>query len=105
MPRIHTISLPYSVLFHKELWGAICSLSDFELLLSSFVSFFFQKKFPKVMRQGLEEMLQFDKKPDERMRVYTYENAVKRCYTLLFYCLTITLNVDSSKNIVYAAAV
>lgn len=36
------------------------------------------------MRQGLDEMLQFDKKPEEKMRVYTYEDAVKRFYTFLF---------------------
>lgn len=36
------------------------------------------------MRQGLDEMLQFDKKSEEKMRVYTYEDAVKRFYTFLF---------------------
>lgn len=53
-------------------------VSNFELPLSSFVSVFLQKEVPKLMRQGLDEMLQFDKKPEEKMRVYTYENAVKR---------------------------
>lgn len=37
------------------------------------------------MRQGIEEIIQFDKKPKEKIRVYTYENAVKRwnIYVLL----------------------
>lgn len=50
---------------------------SFSLCLS--FSFFFQKEMPDVMRQGMDEMIRFDKKP-EKMRVYTYENAVKRCF-------------------------
>lgn len=45
------------------------------------VSFLLQKELPDVMRQGIDEIIQFDKKPEEKMRVYAYENAVKRCYT------------------------
>ncbi|TKS68068.1 Serine hydrolase-like protein [Collichthys lucidus] len=37
------------------------------------------KELPKVMRQGFEEMLQFEKRTEEKKtRVYTYENAVER---------------------------
>uniref|UniRef100_H3CIY8 Serine hydrolase like n=1 Tax=Tetraodon nigroviridis TaxID=99883 RepID=H3CIY8_TETNG len=36
------------------------------------------KDLPDKMRQGIEEIIQFDKKPKEKIRVYTYENAVKR---------------------------
>ncbi|XP_044047214.1 serine hydrolase-like protein isoform X6 [Siniperca chuatsi] len=32
----------------------------------------------KVMRQGMDEMLQFEKKTEEKKRVYTYEKAVER---------------------------
>lgn len=57
---------------------------QFTLVSNCSVSVFLQKEVPKVMRQGLDEMLQFDKKPEEKMRVYTYEDAVKRFYTFLF---------------------
>ncbi|XP_038569563.1 serine hydrolase-like protein isoform X1 [Micropterus salmoides] len=33
---------------------------------------------PKVMRQGMDEMLQFEKKTEEKTRVYTYAKAVER---------------------------
>uniref|UniRef100_A0A671YJD1 Serine hydrolase like n=1 Tax=Sparus aurata TaxID=8175 RepID=A0A671YJD1_SPAAU len=37
------------------------------------------KEIPKVVRQGFEELLQYEKKPEEKKtRVYTYENAVER---------------------------
>lgn len=37
------------------------------------------------MRQGIEEMLQFEKRTEEKKtRVYTYENAVERCYICIF---------------------
>ncbi|XP_070768293.1 serine hydrolase-like protein [Enoplosus armatus] len=32
----------------------------------------------KVMRQGMDEMLQYDKKTEEKKRVYTYEKAAER---------------------------
>lgn len=35
-----------------------------------------------MMRQGMEEIIQFDKRPEEKTRVYTYENAVKRCWSV-----------------------
>lgn len=57
---------------------------QFTLVSNCSASVFLQKEVPKVMRQGLDEMLQFDKKPEEKMRVYTYEDAVKRFYTFLF---------------------
>ncbi|TNM86047.1 hypothetical protein fugu_008318 [Takifugu bimaculatus] len=36
------------------------------------------KELPDVMRRGMDEIIQFDKRPEEKTRVYTYENAVKR---------------------------
>uniref|UniRef100_A0A671YHP6 Serine hydrolase like n=1 Tax=Sparus aurata TaxID=8175 RepID=A0A671YHP6_SPAAU len=33
---------------------------------------------PKVMRQGMDEMLQYEKKTEEKKRVYTYEKAAER---------------------------
>lgn len=60
------------------LWVSSNNLLDISAL------FFLQEALPELMRQGLDEMLQFDKKPEEKMKVYTYENAVKRFNTLLF---------------------
>uniref|UniRef100_A0A3B4HCY5 Serine hydrolase-like protein n=1 Tax=Pundamilia nyererei TaxID=303518 RepID=A0A3B4HCY5_9CICH len=37
-----------------------------------------QKEMPKVIRQGFEEMLLFEKTMEEKKRVYTYEKAVER---------------------------
>ncbi|XP_029297232.1 serine hydrolase-like protein [Cottoperca gobio] len=37
-----------------------------------------QNEISKVMRQGMDEMLQYEKKPEEKKRVYTYEKAVER---------------------------
>lgn len=37
---------------------------------------------PKVMRQGMDEMLQFEKKTEEKTRVYTYAKAVERCFII-----------------------
>ncbi|XP_027874870.1 serine hydrolase-like protein [Xiphophorus couchianus] len=37
------------------------------------------KEMPRILRQGLDEMIQFEKKMEEKkMRVYTYEKAVER---------------------------
>uniref|UniRef100_A0A4W6FXV4 Serine hydrolase like n=1 Tax=Lates calcarifer TaxID=8187 RepID=A0A4W6FXV4_LATCA len=36
------------------------------------------KEISKVMRQGMDEMIQFEKKTEENKRVYTYERAVER---------------------------
>ncbi|XP_028261645.1 serine hydrolase-like protein isoform X2 [Parambassis ranga] len=36
------------------------------------------KKMSKLMRQGIDELLQFEKKTEEKTRVYTYEKAVQR---------------------------
>ncbi|KAM8773039.1 serine hydrolase-like protein isoform 1-T3 [Acanthopagrus schlegelii] len=33
---------------------------------------------PKVMRQGMDEMLQYEKKTEEKRRVYTYQKAAER---------------------------
>lgn len=48
---------------------------------SNWKMFFFQKDLPDVMRQGMDEIIRFDKKPEEKIRVYTYENAAKRWNT------------------------
>ncbi|KAG7238432.1 hypothetical protein INR49_030939, partial [Caranx melampygus] len=39
------------------------------------------KEVSKMMRQGMDEMIQFEKKTDEKKRVYTYEKAVERLST------------------------
>lgn len=36
------------------------------------------KELARVMRTGIDQMIEFDKKSEGKMRVYTYENAVKR---------------------------
>ena len=76
------IILLHDNLQRAVLYNRICS---FELLVSSFVSVVLQKEVPKVIRQGFDEMLQYEKKTEEKKtRVYSYENAVERCYTFLF---------------------
>ncbi|XP_063740251.1 serine hydrolase-like protein isoform X2 [Eleginops maclovinus] len=39
-----------------------------------------QKEIPKVMRQGIDEMIQYEKKTEEKKRVYTYEKAAERLF-------------------------
>uniref|UniRef100_A0A3Q0QVQ7 Serine hydrolase like n=1 Tax=Amphilophus citrinellus TaxID=61819 RepID=A0A3Q0QVQ7_AMPCI len=39
------------------------------------------KRIPQIMRQGMDEMLKFEKKTEEKKRVYTYEKAVERLLT------------------------
>lgn len=72
--------------------------SSFELLPSSFVSVFWQNEMPKVMRQGMDEMLQFEKKTEEKTRVYTYAKAVERCFIipLLGHWYLVTLSLLTS---------
>lgn len=33
------------------------------------------------MRQGMDEVVQYEKKPEQKKRVYTYEKAVERYHT------------------------
>lgn len=42
------------------------------------VCVYLQKEVPKLMRQGLDQLIEFDKKSKHNIRVYTYEDAVKR---------------------------
>ena len=53
----------------------------------------------------MDQMVEFEKKPKEKTtRVYTYENAVERCYTFLLCCFRITphqLIHVFSKNVFY----
>lgn len=46
-----------------------------------YFSQFLQKEVSKMMRQGMEEVIQYEKKTDEKKRVYTYEKAVERYNT------------------------
>lgn len=55
------------------------------------VSVLFQKELPDVMRRGMDEIIQFDKRPEEKRRVYTYENAVKRCWS-------VEVNIQSERS-------
>uniref|UniRef100_A0A8C4GNW2 Serine hydrolase like n=1 Tax=Dicentrarchus labrax TaxID=13489 RepID=A0A8C4GNW2_DICLA len=50
----------------------------FDFLTSSFLSLFLQTEISKVMRQGMEEMFQFENKKEKKTRVYSYEKAVER---------------------------
>lgn len=36
------------------------------------------------MKQGMDEMLQFEKNPERTEKVYTYEKAVERYHTFSF---------------------
>lgn len=49
------------------------------------INVFLQTEISKMMRQGMDEMLQFEKKTEEKKRVYSYEKAVERCYTTPVY--------------------
>lgn len=48
---------------------------------SSFLCFFSQENIPTVMREGIDEMLQYEKKTVKTERIYTYEKAVERYYS------------------------
>ncbi|XP_041789370.1 serine hydrolase-like protein [Chelmon rostratus] len=62
----------YSALY-PEMVDAVVLLDSYGFLPTEL------KEVPKVMRQGFDELLQFEKKTEEkRIRVYTYENAVER---------------------------
>lgn len=37
-----------------------------------------QTEIADVMRQGMDELLRFEKRPEQKRRVYTYEKAVER---------------------------
>lgn len=44
-----------------------------------------QKEMPKVIKQGMDEMLQFEKKAEEKKsRVYSYEQAAERFLFFVF---------------------
>lgn len=57
--------------------------------MSAFLIFspliFLQKEIPRIMRQGMDEMLKYEKKAEEeKKRVYTYEKAVERYRFILW---------------------
>uniref|UniRef100_A0A3Q3W8W8 AB hydrolase-1 domain-containing protein n=1 Tax=Mola mola TaxID=94237 RepID=A0A3Q3W8W8_MOLML len=58
---------------YPEMVDALILLDIYGFLPTDLVTLYV----PNLMRQGLDEMLQFDKQPEEK-RVYTYENALKR---------------------------
>lgn len=46
---------------------------------------FLQKEMPNVMRQGMDQMIQYEKAEEKKKnRVYAHEQAVERCCTFLF---------------------
>lgn len=54
----------------------------------------------------MDEMLQFEKKTEEKKRVYTYEKALERYYTFLFMgFLKGLLTIYSSSNFVCTSVV
>lgn len=73
----------------------ITLFSSFEFLQPSSFFCFFQSDIPKAMRQGMDDLLQYEKKSEEDMRrVYTYEKAAERCFTIFF--LIPSLNIHSN---------
>ncbi|XP_049901428.1 serine hydrolase-like protein isoform X1 [Epinephelus moara] len=81
-----TIFLHFLAWYH--IWSKLCFLQfsalypemvDAVILLDSFGFIFTDSKnLSKAMRQGMDEMLQHEKKTEEKKRVYTYEKAVER---------------------------
>nr|XP_046267864.1 serine hydrolase-like protein isoform X2 [Scatophagus argus] len=65
------IAAMFSALY-PEMVDAIILLDTFGFLPTD------PKEISKVMRQGMDEMLQYEKKMEEKKRVYTYEKAVER---------------------------
>uniref|UniRef100_A0A3Q3L8H9 Serine hydrolase like n=1 Tax=Mastacembelus armatus TaxID=205130 RepID=A0A3Q3L8H9_9TELE len=63
----------FSIIGHS-MGDTVHPISSFELLPSSFL----QKEMSGVLRQGLDEMLQYEKTKEKKARVYTYEKAFKR---------------------------
>lgn len=54
----------------------------FDFITSSFLSLFLQKELTEVLRQGMDGMIQFEKKTEKKRRVYTYKEAVERYRTI-----------------------
>ncbi|XP_070684487.1 serine hydrolase-like protein [Pempheris klunzingeri] len=65
------IAAMFSALF-PEMVNAVVLLDAFGFLPTE------PKEISKVMRQGMDEMLQYEKKTEEKKRVYTYDKAVER---------------------------
>ncbi|XP_008275461.1 serine hydrolase-like protein [Stegastes partitus] len=65
------VAAMFSALFPKMVDALV--LLDFPGFLPTLAS-----DIPKIMKQGIEEMLQFEKKKQENKRVYTYEKAAER---------------------------
>ncbi|XP_026158996.1 serine hydrolase-like protein [Mastacembelus armatus] len=57
---------------YPEMVNALVLLYAYGFLLTDLT------EIPKVMRQGMDEMLQFEQKREQINRVYTYETAVER---------------------------
>lgn len=49
-----------------------------DIVIITCVCVHLQKAVPRLMRQGMDQLIEFDKKSKDNIRVYTYENAVKR---------------------------
>uniref|UniRef100_A0A4W6FXZ1 Serine hydrolase like n=1 Tax=Lates calcarifer TaxID=8187 RepID=A0A4W6FXZ1_LATCA len=71
MGESHTLSLCFSALF-PEMVDTLILLDAYGFMPTDL------KEISKVMRQGMDEMIQFEKKTEENKRVYTYERAVER---------------------------
>uniref|UniRef100_A0A3Q1EGD0 Serine hydrolase like n=1 Tax=Acanthochromis polyacanthus TaxID=80966 RepID=A0A3Q1EGD0_9TELE len=68
------IAAMFSALFPEVVDGLV--LLDFPGFFPTVMS-----DIPKIMKQGIEEMLQFDKGKKDNQRVYTYEKAAERLST------------------------
>ncbi|TKS68081.1 Serine hydrolase-like protein [Collichthys lucidus] len=65
-------SLPQFTALYPDMVDALVLLDSFGFLPTD------TEEVSRVMRQGMDEMLQFEKKTEEKRRVYSYETAVQR---------------------------
>lgn len=88
--------LPTNPVITIFLWSIFYRNKKLQLLfslclsLSSFLCVFPQENTPKVLREGIDEILQYEKNTAKTERIYTYEKAVERYYTPTLVKLTIS---------------
>lgn len=61
-----------------------------------FLRLVLQNELARVMRSGIDQIIEFDKRPEDKTRVYTYENAVKRFSTVLYIIQGVTISFLNS---------
>lgn len=60
---------------HKVIQQSFCSVFSAAVFT---VIVLWQTEIAGVMRQGMDELLRYEKKPEQKRKVYTYEKAVER---------------------------